>query len=200
MDERPSEVGRTSWLNGSQYAAPPGPSKPQHATSSKIQVRVLVSPRTPERQSYHDYVHHEPVRENANYVSPYQNGAQRPHLASQVHPRPETAHGPTTAVEAPEPAPRQSTKSAVDYPTLLLALAEDYLTSARRMGPRVASGKSADGLRTYRKLVATSLGCFESVLQVRFTRLVEPVRVVKSPAYLVNSNGGFPRIERLWSD
>ena len=190
-----------SWPNGSQYSASPGPSRPQHATSSKIQVRVLVPSRTPERQSYHDCVQHEPVRENANYVSPYQNGAPRQHLAPHVHSRSETARVPTTALEPPQTAPSQSTKPAFDYPSLMLALAEDYLMSARRMGPRAASGKSADDLRTYRKLVATSLGCLESVLQVRFLRLVEAVTVavavVLSPADLINSNGGFPRIERL---
>ena len=56
----------------------------------------------------------------------------------------------------------------VDYQTLLLGLAEEYLSTARRFSPTAARGRQSFDTNDYCKLIALALGCLESVLVVRF--------------------------------
>ena len=56
----------------------------------------------------------------------------------------------------------------IDYQTLLLGLAEEYLSTARRFGPTAARGRQSFDINDYCKLIALALGCLESVLMVRF--------------------------------
>ena len=68
------------------------------------------------------------------------------------------------------PAPAASLASAslppIDYQLLLLSLAEDYLAAAHEQGSLVALHQRKDELSQYYKLIATSLGCLETVLKV----------------------------------
>lgn len=54
----------------------------------------------------------------------------------------------------------------VDQQILLLALAEEYLDAAHRMGSMAASQRRDADLQRYYKLIATGLGCLECLLQV----------------------------------
>lgn len=58
----------------------------------------------------------------------------------------------------------------VDYRLLLLSLADQYIGEARSMGSGlVRNGAGADSNRYY-KLMATGMGCYESVLKKVSTR------------------------------
>lgn len=59
----------------------------------------------------------------------------------------------------------------VDYQVLLLALAEEYLEASHKMGWAAASGRQERDLERYYKLIATGLGCLESLLQVFATTI-----------------------------
>jgi Cohesin loading factor len=62
-----------------------------------------------------------------------------------------------------KPAPDRD----VDYQTLLLALADEYLNAAHSKGTILALSKNEVDLREYYKLVATGLGCLEAAQSVR---------------------------------
>ncbi len=76
----------------------------------------------------------------------------------------------------------------------MLALAEDYLGAAKQLGPRAADGRDPNDLKRYHKLVATSLGCLESVLQVSD---FGQNGLHSTKAYSGCSDGDFRRIEKL---
>ncbi|KAH8689618.1 cohesin loading factor-domain-containing protein [Talaromyces proteolyticus] len=63
---------------------------------------------------------------------------------------------------APQVTPKRPPDEDVDYQTLLLALADEYLNTAHRKGTNLALTKNSDDLADYYKLVATGLGCLEA--------------------------------------
>lgn len=54
----------------------------------------------------------------------------------------------------------------LDYQVLLLSLAEDYFNAAHGQGSLVALAQRGMEMESYYKLVATGLGCLETVLKV----------------------------------
>lgn len=58
----------------------------------------------------------------------------------------------------------------VDYQTLLLALADEYLNTAHSKGTIIALSNNELDLNEYYKLVATGLGCLQAAQSVRFSR------------------------------
>jgi hypothetical protein len=75
----------------------------------------------------------------------------------------------TPAVAAPQ-APQVQTRAPdedVDYQTLLLALADEYLNAAHGKGTTLALSKNSVDVADYYKLVATGLGCLEAAQVVR---------------------------------
>jgi tetratricopeptide (TPR) repeat protein len=65
---------------------------------------------------------------------------------------------------ATKPQPQQD-ETPLDYQQLLLSLADEYLAAAHGPGMLVALEKRQASADQYYKLVATALGCIESVLQ-----------------------------------
>lgn len=55
----------------------------------------------------------------------------------------------------------------VDYQTLLLALADEYLNAAHSKGTVIALSNNELDLKEYYKLVATGLGCLQAAQTVR---------------------------------
>jgi hypothetical protein len=80
--------------------------------------------------------------------------------ASHTLASPPTARALSTSTGMPQQI------TGVDYQGLLLALAEEYLDTARKLGPKVTCGGQGAGLSLYQRLIATALGCLEAVLQV----------------------------------
>jgi hypothetical protein len=75
-------------------------------------------------------------------------------------PRPQP-HVPT-ANQVVEPPP----KPPADNQSVLLGLADEYLNVAHDQGPKIAVARRKEDEDQYYKLVATALGCLESVLKV----------------------------------
>jgi hypothetical protein len=68
-------------------------------------------------------------------------------------------------VKPPTKLQQQSEEPPLDYQVLLLSLADEYLAAAHGHGMLVALAKREASADQYYKLVATGLGCIESVLQ-----------------------------------
>lgn len=76
-----------------------------------------------------------------------------------------------TAPPAPQPVQTRAPDEDVDYQTLLLALADEYLNAAHGKGTSLALTKDSADLADYYKLVATGLGCLEAAQVVRISCL-----------------------------
>lgn len=69
-------------------------------------------------------------------------------------------------------APKPSTNAVgkqeppVDYQILLLALAEEYISNARSLSQLIVRTRQEAETQRYYKLLATGLGCIDSVLKV----------------------------------
>ena len=62
--------------------------------------------------------------------------------------------------------PSDSQGQPLDYQLLLLSLAEDYFAAAHGQGSMVALARMEVEMERYYKLIATGLGCLETVLKV----------------------------------
>ncbi|KAL8943933.1 MAG: hypothetical protein Q9216_000745 [Gyalolechia sp. 2 TL-2023] len=71
---------------------------------------------------------------------------------------------PTAALESGISTAVGSQSPSVDYQMLLLALAEDYLIAAHTGGSYRAMRERGIDMKRYHKLVATALGCLETLL------------------------------------
>lgn len=86
-------------------------------------------------------------------------GMRHPQHHHQHHPG---SHRPI----AHSPVPRQQhIPVGPDMPTVLLSLADTYISAAHTSGYKTAVGTAADA-GAYYKLVSTGLGCLEAALQV----------------------------------
>ncbi|OKL56816.1 hypothetical protein UA08_07959 [Talaromyces atroroseus] len=74
---------------------------------------------------------------------------------------------PMAASQTIKTPPKTRFDNDVDYQTLLLALADEYLNAAHSKGTILALSKNEVDLKEYYKLVATGLGCLEAALSVR---------------------------------
>ncbi|KAL8952581.1 MAG: hypothetical protein Q9222_001535, partial [Ikaeria aurantiellina] len=84
------------------------------------------------------------------------------------HPLPPTRPSATVPVHVTKPHPPVHTTHQpppIDYPSLLLSLAEDYLAAARDRNPPNASIEQAADTASYHKLITTGLACLEVVLK-----------------------------------
>lgn len=68
-----------------------------------------------------------------------------------------TAHGIPSPVTGPNKLP-------IDYQVLMLALAEEYISEARRNSKVIALNSSAEQAARYYQLIAQGLGCMDTVL------------------------------------
>ncbi|EON61650.1 hypothetical protein W97_00866 [Coniosporium apollinis CBS 100218] len=82
----------------------------------------------------------------------------------QIQARPQLPPTPApTSFDTPSPS--MDPALPVDYHLLLLSLAEDYIAAAHGMGSLVALHCRNADMEAYYKLIATGLGCMESVLK-----------------------------------
>lgn len=65
-----------------------------------------------------------------------------------------------------------SSEPPLDYQILLLSMAEEYFNAAHGQGSLVALAQREVEMERYYKLVATGLGCLESVLKVNIFSLI----------------------------
>ena len=79
---------------------------------------------------------------------------------------PKSAKNFSVSVPAPAPTSASAALPPVDYQLLLLTLAEDYFAKAHAEGSLVVLYQRNDELNRYFKLIATGLGCLETVLKV----------------------------------
>ncbi|KAL9002598.1 MAG: hypothetical protein Q9188_004489 [Gyalolechia gomerana] len=101
--------------------------------------------------------------------SPSQSFAQRAPSMHDISRQPiETTQrvptAPTAALKSGTPAGVVSQLPRIDYQMLLLSLAEDYLTAAHTEGSYRTMRERDIDMRRYYKLVATGLGCLETLL------------------------------------
>ncbi|KAK3077933.1 hypothetical protein LTS18_008874, partial [Coniosporium uncinatum] len=61
--------------------------------------------------------------------------------------------------------PQSSSAPTVDYQQLLLALADDYISQAHALGPRLAVSQDEKMLQKYYKLLSTGIGCLDAILK-----------------------------------
>ncbi|KAI5309407.1 hypothetical protein KEM55_003302 [Ascosphaera atra] len=89
-------------------------------------------------------------------------------------------HRPRSASPGKRPAPSAKRKSAslasegvaeqppdpsMDYQTLLLSLADEYLDAAHSQGATISATRKEEEIEEYYRLIATGLACFEAVLK-----------------------------------
>ncbi|KAI5286908.1 hypothetical protein KEM54_006407 [Ascosphaera aggregata] len=55
----------------------------------------------------------------------------------------------------------------IDYQTLLLSLADEYMDAAHCQGANLAASRNQNGIEEYYRLIATGLACLETVLKSR---------------------------------
>ena len=88
------------------------------------------------------------------------------HLQANIENVPPPAVPHNHAIGKPVTKPQQQPDELpLDYQLLLLSLADEYLAAAHGHGMLVALAKREASANQYYKLVATALGCIESVLQ-----------------------------------
>lgn len=113
-------------------------------------------------------------------VQPYQHIQQHIQQHPQPpHPQTQTYDPMTQPIDAPPyvaaPLPNTSVQTLsalhqppeppVDYPMLLVSLAEEFFDAAHNIGPSVALSMEERSIEEYQKLIATGLGCLETVLK-----------------------------------
>jgi hypothetical protein len=87
---------------------------------------------------------------------------------------------PATAPPKPKPKPKPAAKPPVvydgpkvDYDMLMLALSDEYIEAAYKLGPTIATSGDdtpSETLETYHNHIAAGLSCLEATLKVRSIR------------------------------
>ncbi|KAF2397196.1 hypothetical protein EJ06DRAFT_559312 [Trichodelitschia bisporula] len=81
-------------------------------------------------------------------------------------PRPTDALGRSPGMSStPVKQSPGGTPAELDFRAVALSLADEYLTAARGMTTHIALGRKKEEMEEYYKLIATALGCIESVLK-----------------------------------
>jgi hypothetical protein len=127
---------------------------------------ILIPQRSPEYLSqfedfsnrYHPPVQPQPYIQDNRYY-PQRRTPQNGHMAS----RPVQNARAAATQPAPPPPPMPL---PVDLQLLLLSLADEYITAARNLGPLIALNKQENKLKEYYELMATGMGCMDTVLRV----------------------------------
>ncbi|KAH8821552.1 cohesin loading factor-domain-containing protein [Xylogone sp. PMI_703] len=110
-------------------------------------------------------------------IQPYQQQLQHPPppspsplpqtynpMPQHVNPQHITRPPPETTLQTPSAA-REPTEPPLDYPMILISLAEEYFDAAHDIGASVALSMEQGDIEEYQKLIATGLGCLETVLK-----------------------------------
>ncbi|KAF2146126.1 uncharacterized protein K452DRAFT_219688 [Aplosporella prunicola CBS 121167] len=102
---------------------------------------------------------------------------------------------PTVEVRIPQPAP-----ASLDHTQLLLSLADEYIAAAHSIGSRVALARPEAEEDKYYKLMATGLGCMESVLKnFRLHPRMEATLVLKYAGLLYQETDNALEVETILS-
>lgn len=118
-------------------------------------IQIHVPPPSVKAEQYQNYTAYQSQLENLPPVNAWQE-----HLTS--------SNAPTLSTSTSAQAIQFEARNAppVDYPALLLALADEYFNAAYDLGSRTAPDPQNEELKVYHKLLATGLGCLEALLQV----------------------------------
>lgn len=76
-----------------------------------------------------------------------------------------TYNSPSRSTVIPAKVQRQPSIPEVDHAKLLISLAEEYFEAAHKLAPSLALSMTAEGVGEYQKLIATGLGCLETLLK-----------------------------------
>lgn len=110
----------------------------------------------------------------------------------------------STPVAAPKPAPQAPMAPQpppIDYQTLLLSLAEDYLAAAHAEGSLKALREREIDTRRYYKLIATGLGCLETLLnRFRMQPHMEAIVRLRYASVLYDETDNMMEAEQSLSD
>lgn len=159
--------------NGPPIAAMP----PAYAQGqvSRGHPMVVIPPRAPDyAQHYMPQYQHQQMGYPMQYVPqqppPQQPSPQMQNIHVRQQPSPQMQNAPVRQqpqVQIPQKPPKPPDpppESQVDVQMLALSLADEYITIARSMGPLSSIAAKEEDLQTYHKLMATALGCIQSVL------------------------------------
>jgi Cohesin loading factor len=182
----------------------PNPSIPSPASQASgyppIGREVPVVPRAQQYNNYPPYQSpYQPVPPSGYYQECQQPTTQQrqvrelPVLQKEPHQPPQKPAEqflPPTALATATPVTDsiRDEPPPLDYQLLLISLAEDYFAAAHRQGSLVALSMRIEDLDRYYKLIASGLGCLETVLKVGRGIFSEPLAILT-----VNSNGGCSR-------
>lgn len=148
--------------NGAPIAAVP-PAHAQGEQAAGSHPMVVIPPRAPEyAQQYLQQQYPQQMNYPMQYVHQPPPPFQQP--SSQMQNMHARRQPPVQAPPKPQRPPDSSKDSQVDVQMLALSLADEYIAAARKMGPVSSIAAKEEDLQTYHKLVATALGCIESVL------------------------------------
>ncbi|KAI9808690.1 MAG: hypothetical protein M1825_003842 [Sarcosagium campestre] len=92
--------------------------------------------------------------------------SQAHHVSYSNVPPPPQAARPSFQIALPKPEPIiERPRTPVDYKSLLASLSETYLNAAHEFASSHTPESGAEELKRYHKLVATGLGCLDSLLK-----------------------------------
>ena len=185
----------------------PNPNIPSSASQSSgyqpVGRGVPLPARAPQYNNYPPYQSpYQPVPSANFYQECQQPTAQQrqvrelPVLQRESHQPPQKPakqlSSPTApATVTPATDSIQGEAPPLDYQLLLISLAEDYFAAAHRQGSLVALSMRIEDLDRYYKLIASGLGCLETVLKVCRDLIFVFLKLLTE-----NSNGGCSRDSR----
>ncbi|KAL9030078.1 MAG: hypothetical protein Q9196_001769, partial [Gyalolechia fulgens] len=108
---------------------------------------------------------------------------------------------PTVALDSGTPAGVAPQSLPIDYQMLLLSLAEDYLTAAHSEGSYRRMRERDVDMRRYYKLVATGLGCLETLLnRFKLPPQIEANVRLRYASVLLDETENMMEAEQILSD
>ncbi|KAF2097469.1 hypothetical protein NA57DRAFT_77726 [Rhizodiscina lignyota] len=142
----------------------PPPPPPQAAHQYNAASMVIIPQRPPDYLSqfqdlsdYREHMQQQPRQPKQPRPQP------RAHQHDQMLSTP-TSRKPEVIPQLP-PQPPKPASPPVDLQQLLLSLADEYISTARGMGPMVALMKQDTRLQEYYKLIAMGMRCMDAVLR-----------------------------------
>ncbi|KAI9793368.1 MAG: hypothetical protein M1816_000260 [Peltula sp. TS41687] len=130
---------------------------------SKVTVGIQIPAPVIDRRQYENYVSYQSQRKNIPPL-PSTHTPQYP-LDLNVQYAPQDTVPATITPSTRSNGAEHAMSPVVDHQVLLLALAEEYLQAAHKLGSITASQRRDVDLKRYYKLIATGLGCLECLLQ-----------------------------------
>lgn len=131
---------------------------------SKVAVGIQIPTAAIDRRQYENYTSYQSQRKNIPPFPSIQAPQYSLGLANRYPPQ-DTVPAPIPSLSRSDVA-EYAKSPVVDHQILLLALAEEYLDAAHKIGSMPASQGRDTDLKRYYKLIATGLGCLECLLQV----------------------------------